>query len=133
MYSALLSSIHFTGTLFPCHTSACSMNGIYAILVWSFQYPSHHYGAISVGLGFQYLCTVMCNINFEIHRNLAIWSLTSILGLGHFALTSCSRKRAFIVPFDQKSIAWASSFIEIVLTRRKLPTNTTFWMPWRQQ
>lgn len=39
---------------------------------------------------------------------------------------SCSRNRPFIVPFDQNSIAYASSFIEMGFTRRKLPTNTTF-------
>ena len=70
--------------------------------------------------------SLRCNINLETHRNLATntWRL-----VWDVVLTSCSRKSAFIVPCDQKSIAWASSFIEIVLTRRKLPTNTTFWMP----
>lgn len=40
--------------------------------------------------------------------------------------TSCSRNKAFRLPPDQYSIAKASSFIDIVFTRRKFPTNTTF-------
>lgn len=35
------------------------------------------------------------------------------------------KKRAFNDPSDQKSIAYANNFIEIELTRRKLPTKTT--------
>lgn len=38
---------------------------------------------------------------------------------------SCSKNSALLVPFDQKFIAFESSFIESGFIRRKLPTNST--------
>lgn len=47
--------------------------------------------------------------------------------------TSCSKNRAFSCPLDQKSMAYASSFMETILILRKFPTNTTLSIFWKKK
>jgi hypothetical protein len=47
--------------------------------------------------------------------------------------TSCSKNRAFSCPLDQKSMAYASSFMETILILRKFPTNTTLSIFWKKR
>lgn len=47
--------------------------------------------------------------------------------------TSCSKNSAFSCPLDQKSMAYASSFIETILILRKFPTNTTLSIFWKKK
>lgn len=61
----------------------------------------------------------------EQYKVLCINVCTSTSTHTHTSPTSCSKKSAFKAPYDQQSMAYARSFMDMVFTRRKFPTNTT--------